>query len=159
MATKSYVDTLTTALDGAVTAIVNPTNSDSSLTAASSSMLNGITPLNANGQVITGLAAATSGTDALRRSTADSRYYAITSPLDWIEPPTAAVLMNSQKITGLGDATDITDALNRQTADSRYYSQSVALNAITAPSASVSLNSRKITNLADATAATDAINQ
>ena len=82
MATKSYVDTLTNALHGAVSAIANPTNSDSSMTATSSELLNGITPLNASAQVITGLAAAAANTDALRRSTADSRYYPIATPLD-----------------------------------------------------------------------------
>ena len=74
-----------------------------------------------NSQKITNLANATSGTDAMNKTTADARYYAATIALNSITAPTAALSMNSYKSTSLADATSATDALNRQTADSRYY--------------------------------------
>ena len=74
-----------------------------------------------NSQKITGLAAATTGTDALNRTTADGRYYQSSVTLDGISAPLAAVSLNSQKIVDLANATLATDALNRQTGDARYY--------------------------------------
>jgi len=67
MATKEYTDNLVTDLNGAVYQIVNPTNSDSSLTANTTEFTNGTTPFNMNAQLITSLANATVDTDALNR--------------------------------------------------------------------------------------------
>jgi hypothetical protein len=55
--------------------IMNTTNNASKLVATSTELLNGDTPLNMNSQKITGLGNATSGSDALNRTSADSRYY------------------------------------------------------------------------------------
>jgi hypothetical protein len=66
-----------------------------------------------NSQIITGLADATTGTDAISRDFADSRYYASTIALNSITAPTGSVVLNNKKITSLGDATLSTDALNQ----------------------------------------------
>ncbi len=66
-----------------------------------------------NSQLITSLANATTGTDALNRQTADGRYYLGTTTLDSLTAPTASLSLNSQRITNLANATSATDALNR----------------------------------------------
>lgn len=66
-----------------------------------------------NSQKITGLADATTATDALNRQTADGRYYASSTTLNSITAPSGNLSMNSYKITSLADATTGTDALNR----------------------------------------------
>ncbi len=118
-ATKAYIDGLISGLNP--TTIVDDVNADSKLVANETEITNGDTPLNMNSQKITNLANATSGADAMNKTTADARYYAATTALNSITAPTAALSMNSYKITSLADATSATDALNRQTADSRYY--------------------------------------
>lgn len=64
-----------------------------------------VASLDLNAQKITGLANATSDTDALNRVTADSRYYLNTDTLDALTAPVAPVSMGGQKITNLADAT------------------------------------------------------
>jgi len=64
--------------------IANPTIATSSLSAGTSDIGNGTTPLNMNNQRITGLEDATDGTDALNRQTADARYYQSSTPLNSI---------------------------------------------------------------------------
>ena len=76
-------------------------------------MTNNLTPLNMNGYKITGLASATTGTDALNRDSADSRYYSNSTGLDGITAPVSSVSFNNKKISSLGDATIATDLLNR----------------------------------------------
>ena len=137
--TKEYVDDLVSGLNP--TLIVDDVNTDSKLTANQTELTMGSTPLNMNSQKITGLANATTGTDALNRDTADARYYQQTVTLDAITAPTASVSLNSQKIINLADATSATDALNRQTGDARYYLNTTTLDHIGAPTAAVSLNS------------------
>jgi len=48
-----------------------------------------------NSQRITGLATATTGSDAMNRSYADSRYYLNITPLNLITAPTGSVSLNS----------------------------------------------------------------
>jgi hypothetical protein len=74
----------------------------------------------------------------------------ITTKLNAIPAPTAALSLNSQKITGLANATGDQDALNKITADGRYYGLGVPLNQITAPTGNLSMNTKLITNLANA---------
>jgi hypothetical protein len=95
------------------TTIVNGTNADSKLVANETELTAGSTPLNMNSNKITGLANATAGTDAMNKTTADSRYYSNTTTLNSITAPTGNLSLNSHKITGLADATLATDALNR----------------------------------------------
>ncbi len=99
--------------NGTVEYVVNNTNSDSKLTAGSTEMTNNLTPFNMNNQIITGLSDATTGTDAISRAFADTRYYSSTTALNSITAPTSSVALNNKKITSLGDATLSTDALNR----------------------------------------------
>jgi hypothetical protein len=66
-----------------------------------------------NSNKITGLSNATTGTDAMNKTTADSRYYLNTTTLNSITAPSGNLSLNSHKITGLADATLDTDALNR----------------------------------------------
>ena len=113
LVTKQYIDDLIQVNNGTVEYVVNSTNTDSKLTAGSTEMTNNLTPLNMNSQIITGLANATTGTDAISRDFADSRYYASTTALNSLTSPTSSVAFNNKKITSLGDATLSTDALNR----------------------------------------------
>lgn len=110
-ATKAYIDGLVSGLNP--TTIVDDVNADSKLVANETEITNGSTPLNMNSQKITGLANATTGTDALNRQTADARYYSNTTTLNSIAAATASLSLNSQKITNLANATADTDALNR----------------------------------------------
>ena len=64
-ATKEYIDGLVSGLNP--TLIVDDVNADSKLTANLAELTMGLTPLNMNSQKITGLANATTGTDALNR--------------------------------------------------------------------------------------------
>ena len=75
--------------------------------------MNNLTPLNANSQIISGVANPSAGTDAITTSSGDSRYIENTDDLSVFSVPTGALDMNSHKITGLADATDDADAINR----------------------------------------------
>ncbi len=77
--------------------------------------------MNANSQKIEGLAAPTSGTDAINRETADGRYYQSSVVLQSIAAAVTSLDLNSQKITGLAVATAAADALSREAGDVRYY--------------------------------------
>ena len=87
------------------------------MTANTTEITNGSTPLNMNSQLITALANATTGTDGLNRDTADSRYYSNATTLDGITAPTASVSMNSQKVTNLATPTISTDAATKAYVD------------------------------------------
>ena len=116
--TKQYIDSLVSGLNP--TTIVNGTNADSKLVANETEITNGTTPLNMNSYKITGLASATSDSDAMSRVAGDSRYYTASTSLDGITAPAGNVSLNNHKITSLANATSGTDALNRQTGDARY---------------------------------------
>ncbi len=122
--TKQYVDDVSAISEG----IANITVTTSGLTANQTELTNGSTPLNMNNQLITAIAAATSGTDGLNRDTADARYYLNTVTLDSITAPTASVSMNNHKITNLAAPTQNGDAVTKEYVDDQV--ATITTNAI-----------------------------
>ena len=94
-ATKGYTDTQISGMTASASQIMNTSNANSKLVAGSTELINGTTALNMNTQKITGLAAATTGTDAMNRTAADARYYQQTATLDSITAPSGSVGLNS----------------------------------------------------------------
>ena len=119
MASKQYVSNSINAISRDV--IVNATVSTSKLTAESSQLLAGSTPLNMSSCQITSLANPSLSTDAVNKQTADSSLILQTASLDTLNHPAASLDANSQIITGVANATTGADVLNRQSADARYY--------------------------------------
>ena len=115
-----------------------------------------------NSNLITNVADAINGKDALNMDSGDARYYLNTTTLNDIAAPTADVTMNNHKITNLATPTQNTDAATRgyvinigdnvyMNVESNFYANTVPLDEITAPAADVSLNTHKIVNLVDPT--------
>jgi hypothetical protein len=67
MVSKAYTDNIISIMNGAASEIVNPLNSDSSLTAGSTQLLAGTVPLNMNAQKIINVPNPTAATDILNR--------------------------------------------------------------------------------------------
>jgi hypothetical protein len=144
------------------------------MTANSTEITNGSTPLNMNSQLITSLGTASAGTDGLNRDTADARYYANSTTLDEITAPAGNVSMNSHKITNLATPTSSADAATKAyidglvgglnptlivddvNADSKLTANQTELTMGATP---LNMNSNKITGLANATAGSDALNR
>ena len=72
-----------------------------------------------NSQKITNLGNATTGTDALNRTTADSRYYQSSTTLDALTAPTSSLSLNSQQIINLATPTLTTDASTKGYVDTQ----------------------------------------
>ena len=77
-ATKQYVDDVSAISEG----FANVSVPTSGMTANTTEITNGSTPLNMNSQLVTSLGTASAGTDGLNRETADSRYYSNAATLD-----------------------------------------------------------------------------
>ena len=76
--TKQYVDDVSAISEG----FANVSNPASGMTANTTELTNGSTPLNMSSQLITSLGTASSGTDGLNRETGDARYYSNSTSLD-----------------------------------------------------------------------------
>ena len=169
-ATKQYVDDVSAISEG----FANLSVPASGMTANTTEITNGSTPLNMNSQLITSLGTASTGTDGLNRDTADGRYYANSVTLDQIGAPAGSVSLNNHKIVNLATPTSNADAATKGyidglvsglnptlivddvNADSKLTANETELTVGSTP---LNMNSQKITSLANATAGTDALNR
>jgi hypothetical protein len=96
-------------------------------------------------QKIINLADATTGGDALNRTTADGRYYLNTVTLNSITAPSASLSINSQKIVNLLDPTLAQDAVTLNYLQTNNYTKTqttaLTVNSFAVPIASFSMNS------------------